>query len=554
MLERTKKKIFYLVLSIFLFQLQSFGANAENILIIPEPRHIEFTGRWFNFDGFRNLPDFLMKEFNIKKGSWTIKRLGGDSQNTKVLIRDREIQFWGNKYTAYATLIQLINRYKDKLPEATVDESFHFRFRGYHLDIARGGIPNLATFKKILRTLFLLKYNYFAIYLEDLFPWKKYPEIGRYRGRLTEEELKEILAYGKRLGIEVFPSLELTGHMENILTLPQFRRFSEWHSPQEGCLDLSSKEAREFSYELLKEVLAFFPSKYVHIGGDETWALGRGKSLDKSWRFEGPSLYEEQYRNLIEISRGYGKEPIVWGDMISGMYLNKEEKDKWKLVLESKIWDDVVIANWDYSASSKEFFKDRIDLFGKRKNKEIACPGLANWNTYYPNFDIALENMKNFLTAAKEENLFGFLITAWGDDGEECLFSFLDPLILASMEIAEGNGNWEEKWLSFSGEDKSVLKARELFGRRDISSYLKHILFADQWYYDPKNKDKIVGLKTRYKEVLNGTDGIRLPKDLVFMRNILKVATKRLDGSIKGSDLIGVSKEYASLWLSERKP
>ena len=562
MTERTRRYIVYLFLSVFYFIILSGGLvqvhpsdmKPERILIVPEPKRIEFTGIWFNFDGFQNLPDFLMKEFNIKKGSWIIKRLGGDSKDTRILIRNREVQFWGNEYVAYATLIQLINRYKSRLPEVTIEESFRFKFRGYHLDIARGGVPNLATFKKILRTLFLLKYNYFGIYLEDLFPWKKYPEIGKFRGRLTEEALREIINYGSKLGIEVFPSLELTGHMENILVLPEFRRFSEWHSPKEGCLDLSDKEARDFSYELLKEVLAFFPSKYIHIGGDETWALGRGKSLDKSWRFEGPSLYKQQYENLIKISKGYGKEPIVWGDMISGMYLNEEEKEKWEVVLKSKIWNDVIIANWDYSANSKKFFKDKIDLFGKRKDKEIACPGLANWNTYYPDFDTAIENLRNFLTASKEENLFGFLITAWGDDGEECLFSFLDPLILASMEIAEGNGDWEEKWLSFSGEDKSILKVRELFGKKDISSYLKHILFVDQWYYDPKNRGKLIELRTEYRDILKEIGKIDLPKDLAFMRHTLAIAAKRLDNSIKSSDMIELSKEYASLWSSERKP
>lgn len=562
MTERTRRYIVYLFLSVFYFitlsgglvQVHPSDMKPERILIVPEPKRIEFTGIWFNFDGFQNLPDFLMKEFNIKKGSWIIKRLGGDSKDTRILIRDREVQFWGNEYVAYATLIQLINRYKSRLPEVTIEESFRFKFRGYHLDIARGGVPNLATFKKILRTLFLLKYNYFGIYLEDLFPWKKYPEIGKFRGRLTEEALREIINYGSKLGIEVFPSLELTGHMENILVLPEFRRFSEWHSPKEGCLDLSDKDARDFSYELLKEVLVFFPSKYIHIGGDETWALGRGKSLDKSWRFEGPSLYKQQYENLIKISKGYGKEPIVWGDMISGMYLNEEEKEKWEVVLKSKIWNDVIIANWDYSANSKKFFKDKIDLFGKRKDKEIACPGLANWNTYYPDFDTAIENLRNFLTASKEENLFGFLITAWGDDGEECLFSFLDPLILASMEIAEGNGDWEEKWLSFSGEDKSILKVRELFGKKDISSYLKHILFADQWYYDPKNRGKLIELRTEYRDILKEIGKIDLPKDLAFMRHTLAIAAKRLDNSIKSSDMIELSKEYASLWSSERKP
>lgn len=108
--------------------------------------------------------------------------------------------------------------------------------------------------------------------------------------------------YGKRLGIEVFPSLELLGHMENILMLPEFRKYSEWHRPSEGCLDVSNEEAKNFAYELLEETVEFFKdAEYIHIGGDETWALGRGKSLNKTWKFEGTKLYEEHYKKLIEI-------------------------------------------------------------------------------------------------------------------------------------------------------------------------------------------------------------------------------------------------------------
>lgn len=79
---------------------------------------------------------------------------------------------------------------------------------------------------------------------------EKLSQIGSLRGRLAEEELREIIDYGKNLGIEVFPSLELCGHMENILILPEFMKYSEWHRPEEGCLDVSNEEARNFTYKL----------------------------------------------------------------------------------------------------------------------------------------------------------------------------------------------------------------------------------------------------------------------------------------------------------------
>ncbi|WP_218042152.1 family 20 glycosylhydrolase [Infirmifilum lucidum] len=132
------------------------------------------------------------------------------------------------------------------------------------------GVPNLETFKEVLRYLFLLKYNHFGIYFEDLFPWPRHPDIGATRGRLTLSELSRIIEYGRSLGIEVFPSLELVGHMENILSLPNYRKYSEWWSPREGCINLSDPDTRRLALELPAEAADLSPSKYILIGGDET--------------------------------------------------------------------------------------------------------------------------------------------------------------------------------------------------------------------------------------------------------------------------------------------
>lgn len=520
--------------------------------IVPQPKSINFTGRWFAFDGFSNMPRFLAQTFSIPKGSWTIEKI--EKEGCGISIEDGRVKIWGDQNIAYATIIQLLMQRKDALPETVIEENLRFPFRGYHLDIARGGVPSVSTFKDILNWLFLLKYNYFAIYLEDLFPWQKYPQIGSTRGRLLQEELKEVIEHGRKLGIEVLPSVELAGHMEHILMLPEFSKYSEWHTPREGCLNLSDNEARQFAYELLEEVLEFFSSKYIHIGGDETWALGRGKSLDETWTFQGPRLYEDHYRAMIEMVERHGKIPVVWGDMITGMYLRPSERKIWENILKSDILDRVFIANWDYSAQTKEFFLNKIESFGsQRKDKQIVCPGLSNWNKFYPDFDCAIENMKNFIGAAAQKGLPGFLITAWGDDGEECLFSFLKPLLLAGMEVAVGSGQWEQKWISLSGEDEDVLCVRKTFGRPELTNNLKHLLFADFRYYRMNESDK-ARIRQVFEEVIQKSSEVSLPEDLGFIRQMVRVCLKRLQGNITTSDLLELANAYSRLWLAERKP
>jgi len=522
------------------------------MMIVPEPKMMKVGKKRYSFDGFSNLPAFLKREFEIKSGKWRIEKI--DRPGNGVKITDGKAQIWGDEFTSYATLIQIVRQFEDVLPEIEVEESFKFKFRGYHLDIARGGVPNLNTFKSLLKWLFLNKYNYFAIYFEDLFPWKIDPEIGKRRGRLTTDEMEEIMDYGKSLGIEVFPSLELTGHMEHILSLPKYHEFSEWHRPSEGCLDLSNKAASDFAIKLLEEVVEFFPSKYIHIGGDETWALGRGKSLNKKWEFEGHKLYESHYDHMIKIVKSHGKMPMMWGDMLTGMYLSKAESEKWQEVLKSKIWDEVDIANWDYSPNKKTFFKDKINSFGERKASQIACPGLSDWNTFYPDFKTALSNVKNFIGAAKDENLPGFMVTSWGDDGQECLFSFLNPLILATMEIAEGNGRWEEKWVALNGEDEKITNVRKIFGNSEISTMtLKRALFGDL-YPLYKIKDEKQKIKNEFERALEETKNIILPDDLEFLRQMIEVTVSLMNGKARSSDFISLSNMYSKLWLKERKP
>jgi hexosaminidase len=522
------------------------------IKIVPEPKSIVFSGKWFGFDGL-DLPEFFRKEFGIPEGSWRLKRIEKAGNGVEVRGEEKEVVIWGGEKICYATIIQLLKQKPGLIPEVRIEEDFRFSFRGFHLDIARGGVPKVETFKKFLRLLFLLKYNYFAIYFEDLFPWEKHPKIGAHRGKLSKKEYLEIVNYGRELGIEVFPSLELAGHMEHILSLPEYWVFSEWHNPREGCLDVSNEEARKLAYELLNEVIDVSTSKHIHIGGDETWAMGRGRSLDKTGSFEGPRLYEEHHRKMVEIVKEKGKIPVVWGDMLTGMYLREEEKSKWARIVESPIWKDAVIANWDYNPADEEYFRNKINMFGEKKMQQVVCPGFSNWNRYYPNFKTAMENMRNFLAAAREEGLKGFMVTAWGDNGEECLFSFLDPLILACMEYAEGEGRWEEKWSVLTGEPLEILEARKAFGEPEVSDTLKHVLFADFWYYRMSNNEK-ESLKKSLENLLERFRKAPLPEDLEFMRSCIEVCLKRLNNAVKPSDFISLANKYCKLWLSERKP
>jgi len=166
---------------------------------------------------------------------------------------------------------------------------------------------------------------------------------------------------------------------------------------------------------------------------------------------------------------------------------------------------------------------------------------------------VAMGNITNFIEAARQEKLPGYMVTAWGDDGEECLFSFVEPLLVACAEAGEGNAAWEDKWIMLSGEPREVLRARKLFGRPDVSEQIKHVLFADLQYQRMSETERSALAKS-WKAVLDDLCCVNLPEDLEFIRRCLQVGMKRISGEAAPSDLISLANSYTKLWLSERKP
>ncbi|QOJ79041.1 hypothetical protein IG193_00820 [Infirmifilum lucidum] len=134
--------------------------------------------------------------------------------------------------------------------------------------------------------------------------------------------------------------------------------------------------------------------------------------------------------------------------------------------------------NWYYYPRPASYYTSLIEYFKSRGYTQIVAPGLWNWNRYYPNFERVLENVSNFLEAVKKAGVHGFMVTAWGDNGEECFFRLLYPLLVASMEYAEGDGKWEFSWMALTGESERVLNCRKKLGVGVIADNLKGFLLG----------------------------------------------------------------------------
>ncbi|GBL36171.1 beta-hexosaminidase [Filimonas sp.] len=176
-----------------------------------------------------------------------------------------------------------------------------YSWRGMHLDVCRHFFPKEFV-KKYIDILALHKMNTFHWHLTDDQGWrieiKKYPkltEIGSKRkesiveknfdpyigdgipveGFYTQEDIKEVVAYAQGRHVTVVPEIEMPGHAQAALSAyPQYscrkqplEPLTKWGvSYDVFCTDDATIR---FLEDILDEVMALFPSKYIHIGGDE---------------------------------------------------------------------------------------------------------------------------------------------------------------------------------------------------------------------------------------------------------------------------------------------
>src|SRR5690606_35819588 len=87
-------------------------------------------------------------------------------------------------------------------------------------------------------------------------------------GYYTQDEARDLVAYASRKGITVIPEIEMPGHSEEVLAVyPHLSCTGEPYKHAAFCI--GNENTFHFLSDVLQEVIAVFPSTYIHVGGDE---------------------------------------------------------------------------------------------------------------------------------------------------------------------------------------------------------------------------------------------------------------------------------------------
>ncbi|MGI9530176.1 beta-N-acetylhexosaminidase [Lutimonas sp.] len=256
------------------------------------------------------------------------------------------------------------------IPAVQIEDQPRYGYRGMHLDVGRHffGVEYV---KKYLDLIAMHKMNTFHWHLTEDQGWrieiKKYPkltEIGAYRkgtaiglagsrnapytydtipygGFYTQEQIKEVIAYAAERHITVIPEIELPGH--SLAALAAYPELGNGTGPYEVAkrwgiftqIYAPSEETFQFLEDVLTEVMALFPSKYIHIGGDEV--------IKKEWE-------ESAYAQSLIKKEGLKDEHELQSYFVQRIekFLNANGRDMigWDEILEGGLAPNATVMSW----------------------------------------------------------------------------------------------------------------------------------------------------------------------------------------------------------------
>ena len=304
---------------------------------------------------------------------------------------------------------------KVELPCMVVEDKPHFSYRGGMLDVCRHFF-SVDEVKKFIDILALHKMNRFHWHLTEDQGWrieiKKYPNltkvgsmrketlIGRYGkkyapykfdgkpygGFFTQDEIREVVRYATERYIEIIPEIDMPGHM--IAALASYPELGCTKGPYEvrttwgisrDVLCAGRESTFEFVEGVLAEILELFPSKYIHVGGDECPKHRWKVCPDCQKRIKEEGLKDEYELQSYFIHRvekflaKHGRHLIGWDEILEGGISKTATIMAWRGpkrgIEAAKLGNNVIMTPTHYC------YLDYANTTNREKNNEPICGG-----------------------------------------------------------------------------------------------------------------------------------------------------------------------------------
>jgi hexosaminidase len=310
------------------------------------------------------------------------------------------------------TLKQLIDSPTPSTPAtlhaANIRDWPAMKYRGLSDDISRGPMPTFDFQKKQIRVLASYKVNIYSPYFEHTMQYSSIPLMALPGGTITQAQARELVAYAAKYHITVIPEQEAFGHLHYLLNWEQYSPVGE--TPHGHVFAPSEPAAQKLTQDMFSELATIYPSPFLHIGADETFDLGKGKTkaaVDSQGL--GP-VYLDYLQKIVTNLKPLNRKLLFWGDIAM------HDPDLVKQ-LPADFKQNTIAVAWEYNPQPKGFAR-WITPFTDAHMETWIAPGINNWSRVYPNWNNALANIQQFTFQGQQLGATGQLNTTWHDDGE----------------------------------------------------------------------------------------------------------------------------------------
>jgi hypothetical protein len=290
--------------------------------------------------------------------------------------------------------------------------------RAFQWDLAR----------QVERLDFLLKwlpryaewgYQELYLHLEDAVEYPSLPGVAR-RDAYSTRQFTRLVNAATRVGIKVVPIVNLLGHTQYLIKVPELRDLNELRDPSGRPLDRGQicplhPRTLEIAGKLLRDMAPFCTAGKVHVGLDESFHLGKCPRCRAEVKRRGLAAhFAKHVGRLHQLTNGMGLRMGLWADMLA--------------LLPAAIPllpRDLVAYDWYYYPFARQ---PRVELRNFAE-VDLAAPLQARGIEYWgcpmngafryepmPAFGDRLANIRSWWKRCHRVGAAGFLITSWEAD------------------------------------------------------------------------------------------------------------------------------------------
>ncbi|HEU5056211.1 MAG TPA: hypothetical protein VFU21_06790, partial [Kofleriaceae bacterium] len=252
--------------------------------------------------------------------------------------------------------------------------------------------------------------------------------------------------------------------------------------------------------DLIAELVPLFPGPFFHVGADETFELGLGRTRERATTEGLGRVYLAHLARLAGALDREGKQMLFWGD-VARAYPD----------LLAELPKGAIAVAWNYDPLAS--FGHELEPFRTAGLRTFVAPGTSSWSTLFPNLTAAYVNIRNFVRDGQERGALGAIVTTWDDDGDS-LFDLTWPALAVAAACSWQGGapdipDLEDRfdWAFYRNDDHTFRDVvRDLASAHALLREVKHGPSNDALWLDPFSREG-----ARYRaEVLPALPEVRL--------------------------------------------